>query len=205
MKNNLYFIFFDSVFSWKHKPWMILKPIIKWRTKSNFNHCGISYDYADQKQYIKEHLGGGFVSTHYQKAKRDRYCKCIAYEACYEIDFKKLHRDVQDYMGKPYGYFEMAKPLLYKIKWLSNLYSKITGSNEEDNDSVCSATAMLLAVKNQGYLQHIDSSSVSPERLRKILLKNKLVHPTPIVVWNKKLYIKNIFKDLRKKNKTQGI
>lgn len=192
MENKLYILFFDSVFSWKHKPWLIMKPIIKFFTQSKFNHVADNYTSHKRGKYVNEAIGKGFTSNHYTKVFADRYCKLIAYEVIVPIDFDKWHKKTKEMIGMEYGAAEAVFTVIDRVPVVNWIYRKVFDVSNLDNDIICSS-AVLVRLQDQGYLLHLDSENISPEELKKEMLEYRIIRKVPILVWNKMRIKYNIF------------
>lgn len=193
MKYTLYFLAFDAVFTWQHFFKTPLKWIIKLFTGSKYNHVAYVYNYANQKNYIKQVVGTGYESIDYMDCFKKRYSKIYAYEITVSIDFELLHKNTLRKIGRPYATKKAPYSVIDRIPVVNWIYRKVFKVSQNDKDIFCSEDGVN-TLQEQGYLGNIkDSNSINPEEFIKELLKNQLCNPKRFLIWNKNQLEYNIF------------
>ncbi|MDH3877847.1 MAG: hypothetical protein OET18_08400 [Desulfobacterales bacterium] len=193
MENKLYIHFYEPVFSWHHFLTKPAKWIIKGGTGSEACHVSGSYDFAGQKEFIKQStFDKGFHSVHHKEHFKKRFSKIYSYEVKVDIDFPKLHNHVKSRLGDEYHPPKSIYSAIDRIAYLNKLWRKVFKIKLNDDKFDFCDKAWLLVLQAQGYLLHIkDVNSLNPEELKK-----EIAHLcySPMVTWNKTHYVNNIFK-----------
>ena len=192
-KNKLYIHCYDPKPSWHH---IITKPakwLIRIGTGSKISHMSYSYDYANQKKYIKQStFEKGFHSVHYKDHFEKRFSKVYSYEIKVPINFGKLHLTTNYHIADKYAPAKAAYSAIDRLPFVGKLWRKMFKIKlNDDKFDFCDKAVLIACFKDQGYLQHIkDNNSLSPEELKKEMAK---LCYAPVLSWNKTHFVNNVF------------
>jgi hypothetical protein len=167
--------------------------IAKPKKKSwEYSHLAYSYTYNNQGDQIKQATGPtGFVSENYRDVTKKRYSKIWAYEFKHDIDFVKLDKLTKSHIGDKYQAWEAAYSAINNIPVFSSIFRKIFNIKKNDSDFSFCNKAVVLILKDQGYLT-VEDNSLSPSET--IEAVKDMCH-IPKLVWNKQYFVNNVFLD----------
>jgi hypothetical protein len=193
--NKWYIYAYEPVFTWSHFLTKRLKWIIKGGTGSEICHMSYSYDYAGQKEFIKQTtFDKGCHSVDYMPHFKERYSKIYAHEVKVPIDLARLHEFTKSHLGEKYRPERAFYSAIDRIPIVNKLWKYFFKIEENSDDVAFCNNFVVLALQDQGYLKHIkDVNSLSPEETKKEIQKYGLCY-SPMLVWNKSYFVNNVFK-----------